>query len=484
MAQLQWNTIQNQANNLGSDYVEQVKGFIQDPAEAMNVFNFGSQDTTPQEYFSEEWANKMFNSQMGMFEKLTQQQDEINQLKEQNIANQEKWLSEKEKLVGSYSELLEKNSQYSSSGSTSSNPVVQDYRSASKVNQFKPSKWQQQDTQEIVYDTFRKRGLNHNQALGLLMNIQAENDFGDKYIFGTHQDGAKTAYGMLSWQGGREVPLLQKLSSEGLYDANTKRITQNERAIQIQADYVVDELKSGKQGNYLNFTGSNPLDYARYANKSFTRSSQKANVLQGREKSYQRLLQNRDWNMYLNSGSSYEPRKTNMSEPMANTSYSNWGKGKVFNFDTMNYGGAMTSSIFGSNAAPYTISSGFGNRDTGIKGASKYHAGMDIATPIGTKLYSPFEQALVIDSAEDSKSGRYITIQDQKTGNYLQLLHNSKLNFVKGQTVTNKDVLALSGNTGIGSGAHVDMRMWNKEGYAMSADGKVHNYRHKRLGRG
>lgn len=137
---------------------------------------------------------------------------------------------------------------------------------------------------QVAYDQFRSRGLNHNQALGLVMNINAENRFIPRYLFGTHQDGNKTAYGALSWQGGRETALLDRLRNKGLFRDN--KFVANSKTMQEMANYMVDELQSGKQGNYLNFKGNNPYDYARYANKVYTRSSQSANVLEGRERAY------------------------------------------------------------------------------------------------------------------------------------------------------------------------------------------------------
>lgn len=137
---------------------------------------------------------------------------------------------------------------------------------------------------QVAYDQFRSRGLNHNQALGLVMNINAENSFSPQYLFGTHQDSGNIAYGALSWQGGREAALLDRLRNKGLFRDN--KFVASNQTMQEMANYMVDELQSGKQGNYLNFRGNNPYDYARYANKVYTRSSQSPDVLEGRERAY------------------------------------------------------------------------------------------------------------------------------------------------------------------------------------------------------
>lgn len=252
MADLTWNPIQNNANN--SAYVQSIE-------QAQDIINSGLQHIT-----AEDWFNG------GFADKFSEQQSDI-------------WGGMREQETNKYQPNSNIND-ISSSGSET------------KYSAYSGQK-EQLDHSGIMYNQFRKRGLDHNQALGLIMNVQAENNFIPKYLFGTHQDGDKTAYGALSWQGGREVALLEKLSSEGLYDANTKTITPNQRALEIQADYMIDELQSGKQGNYLNYVGTNPFDYARYANKTFTRSSRKESVLQGRERSYLRALQSKDWSKFL-----------------------------------------------------------------------------------------------------------------------------------------------------------------------------------------
>lgn len=279
---LEWKPVENQAK--GNDYAQMAKEFIQNPIQAFDLSQFRN-DVSPQEYLSSQTADKIFNSQLGLVERLNQKETELEEVKQQNQTRLNDLMSRYEQAV--------------KPTVTGSSAITQDYLNSKKPTQTS-SKWAKFDTAHIMYDTFIKNGLNHNQALGLLMNVQAENDLGDKYVFGTHQDGSKTAYGALSWQGGREVGLLKKLASNGLYDPNKGRIVQDPRAIALQAEYMVEELKSGRQGNYLAYTGRTPLDYARYANKTYTRSNQSPTVLAGREKAYARLLNSRDWNTYLN----------------------------------------------------------------------------------------------------------------------------------------------------------------------------------------
>lgn len=295
---LQWAPIQNQAKD-SNNYIEMAKGFIDSAKDAFNFSQFGVQQS-PEDFYSDGDVNK----QIGLWETLNQRESELADLKAHYHRERMKWIDEKSQL-------------------TSSNPTTVDYRKAHSNNTFSPSDWTKQDSAGIMYKTFRAKGLDHNQSLGLLMNINAENNFGDKYVFGTHQDGDKTAYGALSWQGGREVELLKRLQAEGLYDPSSKQIKQGERALQLQAEYIVDELKSGKQGSYLNFHASDPLEYAKYANKTYVRSNQSSKVLASRERAYKQLQSQRDWNSYLNQNANKQ-NPINIVE--ATSEYSNFGK--------------------------------------------------------------------------------------------------------------------------------------------------------------
>ena len=70
-----------------------------------------------------------------------------------------------------------------------------------------------------------------------------------------------------------------------VYTKNGK-IIESTDSVKVMAAYMIKELKSGLQGGYLNFKGNTALDYAREANRTFTRSSRDTKVLQGRERQY------------------------------------------------------------------------------------------------------------------------------------------------------------------------------------------------------
>lgn len=238
---------------------------------------FGGRFVTPEEYYSSKYADTVMNAQQTMWDKYTE-------IENQRIKDRDAYFNEREAWLNQRQGLLERmNNNNPSISSVATN-------TASSVLPNDSNGYRQ-----AMFDEFRAQGLSENQALGLLLNVEAENNFQSQYLFGTHQDGPRTAYGALSWQGGREKGLLNNLAKAGLYKDG--RIVQSADSVKVMASYMVHELKSGTQGNYLNFKGNTPLDYAREANRTFTRSSRKAEVLQGRERQYATAL-----NWYNNRG--------------------------------------------------------------------------------------------------------------------------------------------------------------------------------------
>ncbi|ETX11093.1 peptidase M23 [Marinomonas ushuaiensis DSM 15871] len=102
----------------------------------------------------------------------------------------------------------------------------------------------------------------------------------------------------------------------------------------------------------------------------------------------------------------------------------------------------------------YRISSSFNaNRLHPITGRLAPHNGVDLATPIGTEVLATGDG--VVTRVESHKyAGRYIVID--YTGPYgARFLHLSKALVKKGQKVKRGQVIALSGNTGRSTGAHL-----------------------------
>ena len=92
------------------------------------------------------------------------------------------------------------------------------------------------------------------------------------------------------------------------------------------------------------------------------------------------------------------------------------------------------------------LSSGFGGRKAPTKGASTNHKGVDWATPIGTPVVASNTGTVV---TAGWVSGYHADGKQTRYG------HLSKVLCKVGQTVTQGQKIALSGNTGRSTGPHV-----------------------------
>ena len=99
-----------------------------------------------------------------------------------------------------------------------------------------------------------------------------------------------------------------------------------------------------------------------------------------------------------------------------------------------------------------TLTSYFGRRNTGIRGASTYHEGIDIANSYGTAIYAA-DGGTVSYSGWRSGFG-YLVIIDHGNGYQTYYGHNSSLLVSAGQHVYKGQQIARMGSTGISSGNH------------------------------
>lgn len=99
------------------------------------------------------------------------------------------------------------------------------------------------------------------------------------------------------------------------------------------------------------------------------------------------------------------------------------------------------------------VTSGFGYRKDPFSGNKRFHCGMDIGAEIGTPVKAA-GNGRVIYSGWKGAYGYLVVISHEK--NYITVYaHNSK-NLVKtGEVIKKGDVVALSGNTGAVTGAHL-----------------------------
>lgn len=99
------------------------------------------------------------------------------------------------------------------------------------------------------------------------------------------------------------------------------------------------------------------------------------------------------------------------------------------------------------------LSSGFGRRTAPKKGASTYHKGVDWATPIGTPVYA--SSGGVVAKAGWGKGYGNVIYINHPDGRQTRYGHLSKILVKEGQTVSQSDKIALSGNSGVSTGPHI-----------------------------
>lgn len=98
------------------------------------------------------------------------------------------------------------------------------------------------------------------------------------------------------------------------------------------------------------------------------------------------------------------------------------------------------------------ITSYFGYRNTGIRGASTNHKGIDISVSYGTPIYAA-DGGVVSFSGYKGAMG-YVVIIDHQNGFKTYYEHNSSLLVSAGQTVYKGQQIAKAGRSGVTSGVH------------------------------
>lgn len=99
------------------------------------------------------------------------------------------------------------------------------------------------------------------------------------------------------------------------------------------------------------------------------------------------------------------------------------------------------------------LSSNFGPRRAPVRGASRFHKGMDIPGPVGTPIHATADGT--IGRAQwVSGYGKYVEIEH---GNSIETRygHMSALNVTPGQRIRKGDVIGYMGSTGRSTGSHL-----------------------------
>ena len=107
------------------------------------------------------------------------------------------------------------------------------------------------------------------------------------------------------------------------------------------------------------------------------------------------------------------------------------------------------------------LSAGFGNRVDPFTGQRDFHAGIDISTPLGTRIHSPAD-GVVISAGVKGAYGNAITI-DHGFGIVTQYGHMASFNVKRGQRIRRGDVIGFVGNTGRSTAPHLHYEVWVRD---------------------
>ena len=134
------------------------------------------------------------------------------------------------------------------------------------------------ETQQAVFNAFKKAGLSTNQAKAITAEVGRENDFKASVIYGCHVDPASSKngqpivnVGMLSWNGARGTKLIELLRAKGLIDSRGK-MKQSQEALDVQAQFAVSEMRGGYAKKLPHFWGqpnAEPESFAAELGKNY-----------------------------------------------------------------------------------------------------------------------------------------------------------------------------------------------------------------------
>ena len=100
------------------------------------------------------------------------------------------------------------------------------------------------------------------------------------------------------------------------------------------------------------------------------------------------------------------------------------------------------------------VTSPFGRRNTGIKGASTNHRGIDIGGVFYSSTVYAAKAGTVIISSSNSVRGQYIVVS-HGSGNTTTYQHLSKRSVSVGAVVKQGQAIGVTGSSGMGSGPHL-----------------------------
>jgi murein DD-endopeptidase MepM/ murein hydrolase activator NlpD len=107
------------------------------------------------------------------------------------------------------------------------------------------------------------------------------------------------------------------------------------------------------------------------------------------------------------------------------------------------------------------LSASFGNRLDPFTAQPDFHPGIDVSTPIGTKVQAPAD-GVVVSCGERGGYGNAIVL-DHQYGVVTRYAHLSGFNVRAGQRVKRGDVIGFVGSTGKSTAPHLHYEVWVRD---------------------
>lgn len=155
-----------------------------------------------------------------------------------------------------------------------------------------------------------------------------------------------------------------------------------------------------------------------------------------------------EWLAYMATYTTVPPETTSSGDQTGGNTGDSGNSG-----DSGNTGGNTGSSTWLRPCSYNQVSSPYGLREAPTAGASTFHQGIDLRTPVGTSVYASRTGVVTVASYSDS-AGHYVLI-NHGDGFSSIYMHLSSYSVSPGQAVSAGQQIALSGASGRVTGAHL-----------------------------
>lgn len=140
-------------------------------------------------------------------------------------------------------------------------------------------------------------------------------------------------------------------------------------------------------------------------------------------------------------------------------------------------GGGLTSvnfSLFAKNGKGYSfITQGYGDTPYSYLYINHWHNGIDIAATYGAAIYSPADGIVIATGNQDNYCpreafGKYVVIEDDANHLVLLFAHLGTISVKPLDKVMPGTLLATIGNTGLETGSHLHLSLFQSGGFLMN----------------